>query len=156
MGSAMPRLIAILVLVCSLAMPVYAQEGTPTTESEQTAEGDAVDGETKSEAPEEENLEAPYDEQLLRLSEVLGSIHYLRALCGAEENSRWRDHMSAILETEKPTPQRRARLIARFNRGFRAFDEIYRNCTASARLAARRYQQEGIRLSSQITNRYGR
>ncbi|KAG1648813.1 hypothetical protein GQR58_029548 [Nymphon striatum] len=39
---------------------------------------------------------APYDSRLQRLSEVLGSVHYLRNLCG-EESNQWRDQMSGLL-----------------------------------------------------------
>ncbi|MEE9314919.1 MAG: TIGR02301 family protein [Rhizobiaceae bacterium] len=99
---------------------------------------------------------APYDVKMLRLSEVLGSIHYLRALCGAEEESKWRDVMSKLLAAEKPGPNRKARLIARFNRGYHAFDSTYSSCTASALLASERYTEEGALLANQIARRYGR
>lgn len=99
---------------------------------------------------------APYDVKLLRLSEVLGSIHYLRALCGAKEGTKWRDQMSAIIKAEKPKAKRKQRLIARFNRGYQAFNHTYTACTSSALLAAKRYMKEGVLLSSQITSRYGR
>ncbi len=32
--------------------------------------------------------EPPYEAGLLRLSELLGSTHYLRALCGAQDGNR--------------------------------------------------------------------
>ena len=99
---------------------------------------------------------APYDDKLLRLSEILGSVHYLRALCGAKEDNKWRDTMSAILAAEQPGPNRRARLIAHFNRGYRTFNGSYSTCTASALLATERYMEEGAELSKQITQRYGR
>ena len=104
----------------------------------------------------DENTAAPYDDKLLRLSEVLGSIHYLRNLCGANEGNKWRDFMAKMLETEQPTEKRKARLVARFNRGYRAFDQSYQSCTQSALLAAEGYMKEGVLLSSQITARYGR
>ncbi len=99
---------------------------------------------------------SPYDPSLMRLSEVLGSIHYLRALCGANEGNIWRDKMNEIIAAEEPTPLRHAQMIARFNHGYRSFETIYRNCTPSALLAADRYVKEGVRLSSQITTRFGR
>ena len=34
----------------------------------------------------------PYDDKLLRLSEILGAIHYLRELCGAREGQTWRTY----------------------------------------------------------------
>jgi len=107
-------------------------------------------------APTVRETAAPYDEKLMRLAEVLGSVHYLRALCKSGEGTKWRDTMAALLEAEKPTPKRKARLIARFNRGYRAFDQTYNTCTRSAILAANRYTKEGAELSVQITTRYGR
>ncbi|NKB52956.1 MAG: TIGR02301 family protein [Rhizobiaceae bacterium] len=99
---------------------------------------------------------APYDDKLLRLSEILGAVHYLRTLCGANEGNKWRDTMNAILEAEEPGPNRKARLISNFNRGYRTFSASYSDCTASAILATERYLKEGASLSTQITNRYGR
>ena len=99
---------------------------------------------------------APYDDKLLRLSEILGAVHYLRTLCGANEGNKWRDTMNAILVAEQPTPKRRARLIAHFNRGYRTFNGSYSSCTSSALLAVERYMEEGALLSKQITSRYGR
>lgn len=98
--------------------------------------------------------EAPYEKQLLRLAEVLGSVQYLRNLCG-EEGNQWRDRMQALLESEDPDPARRARLVASFNHGYRTFRDSYAHCTASALEAIRRYMQEGETLSGDIASRYG-
>jgi len=134
----------IAVLVFGLTGSVWAQETAPEAEG--------------ASPPVVQGIEpvAPYDDKLLRLSEVLGSIHYLRALCGAKEGSKWRDVMLKLIVTEEPGPKRKARLIARFNRGYRAFDGTYGACTDSALVAARRYVAEGANLSAQITGRYGR
>ncbi|MEM8749535.1 MAG: TIGR02301 family protein [Pseudomonadota bacterium] len=99
---------------------------------------------------------APYDDKLMRLAEVLGSIHKLRNLCGANEGNKWRDQMGKLIATEEPGPRRRAQMIARFNRGYNGFDETYSTCTPSALLAADRYRKEGVLLASQINSRYGR
>ncbi len=98
--------------------------------------------------------EAPYEGKLLRLSEVLGSLHYLRNLCG-EKGDRWRAEMEKLLESEKPDPERRARFIASFNRGYRSFNGTYTQCTASATEAIGRYMREGEQLSRDIASRYG-
>ncbi len=52
----------------------------------------------------------------MRLAEILGSLHYLRTLCG-EAGGRWRTEMEGLLEAENPDTERRAKLIARFNHG---------------------------------------
>src|SRR5262245_65745282 len=59
---------------------------------------------------------APFDAGLARLSEILGSLHYLRGLCGANEGAKWRAEMQALLDAEAPSGQRRAQFIAHFNR----------------------------------------
>lgn len=106
--------------------------------------------------PQVEDVVAPYDEKLLRIAEVLGSIHVLRDLCGAKEGNKWRDVMSQLIASEEPAPRRKARMIARFNRGYNAFNQTYSNCTPSALTAAERYRVEAIKLSEQISSRYGR
>ena len=95
-----------------------------------------------------------YEAKLLRLAEVLGSIHSLRNLCG-EKSSQWRDRMDSLLLAENPDPARKARLVASFNRGYRTFNETYSTCTSQAIAAIDRYQIEGTRLSSEIVSGYG-
>lgn len=99
-------------------------------------------------------IEAPYDNDLLRLAELLGSLHYLRNLCG-ERGTTWRDEMEQLIATENPDPDRRARLTASFNRGYRSFDSVYTTCTASAVEAIERYMLEGQTLSKEIATKYG-
>src|SRR5690606_3369556 len=54
--------------------------------------------------------DAPFEARLMRLAEILGSLHYLRSLCG-EAGGHWRKEMESLLESEKPDPERRARLV---------------------------------------------
>ena len=116
----------------------------------------AVPASAQEEAPAQvEVLPPAYDPQMMRLAEILGSLHYLRDLCEAGEGQRWREQMEALIEAEEPTPQRRAALIARFNRGFRGYKEIYRECTPAAAEAANRYLRQGVRLAAEIPGRYG-
>lgn len=98
--------------------------------------------------------EAPYDAKLLRLAEVLGSLHYLRTLCG-EKGNPWREQMQKMLETEKPEPDRKAKLVARFNHGYRSFAAVHVACTDTAISAIERYMKEGETLTGEIVVRYG-
>src|SRR5215203_5789206 len=66
-----------------------------------------------------EGSAAPYDRDLQRLAEILGSLHYLRALCGANEGAKWRNEMQALVEAETQGGERRDRMVAGFNRGYR-------------------------------------
>lgn len=97
----------------------------------------------------------PYEADMLKLSEILGALHYIRPLCGAAEGTRWRDEMQGLLEAEAPSDARRGQIIAAFNRGYQSYAEVYRTCTASADLASQRYLETGAKLSRDIAARYG-
>jgi uncharacterized protein (TIGR02301 family) len=98
----------------------------------------------------------PYEGQLLRLSEILGALHYLRPLCGADESQMWRQQMEELIAAEEPNDRRRARLTDRFNLGYSSFASVYRTCTPAAAAAVDRYQREGVKITRDITARYGR
>jgi len=97
---------------------------------------------------------APYQGELERLAEILGALHHLRSICGANEGQTWRNEMQALIEAETPSGERRNRLVASFNRGYRGFQQSYRTCTRAADLAIRRYLDEGARIARDITARY--
>ena len=80
------------ILLC-LALPARAAEGDP----------------------------APFDADLQRLAEILGSLQYLRAVCGANEGQKWRNEMQALIDAEAPNGERRRKIVASFNRGYRGF-----------------------------------
>lgn len=98
--------------------------------------------------------DSPFEGNLMRLSEILGSLHYLRNLCG-ESGQDWRGRMEALLAAENPDEERRARLTASFNRGYRSFEITYTACTASALAAIARYMKEGEALARDTATRYG-
>jgi uncharacterized protein (TIGR02301 family) len=95
-----------------------------------------------------------YDGDLMRLAEILGALHYLRDLCGAREGQTWRNEMQQLLDAEAPSGERRERLTASFNRGYRGFQQAYRTCTPAADFAIRRYLEEGAKIVRDITARY--
>ena len=97
---------------------------------------------------------APFDGDLQRLAEILGTLHYLRGICGANEGAKWRNEMQALIDAEAPSGMRRSRIVASFNRGYRGFQQTYRTCTPAADFAIRRYLDEGARISREITARY--
>jgi uncharacterized protein (TIGR02301 family) len=97
---------------------------------------------------------APFDASLHRLAEILGALHYLRGICGANEGQKWRDEMQALIDAEAPAGERRARMSASFNRGYRGFQQTYRTCTPAADLVIRRYLEEGSKIAREMTARY--
>jgi uncharacterized protein (TIGR02301 family) len=104
-------------------------------------------------APAQERA-APFDNDLQRFAEILGTLHYLRGICGSNEGSKWRNEMQALLDAETPSGERRARMIAGFNRGYNGFQQTYRACTPAASVAIRRYIDEGLKISRDLTARY--
>ena len=119
-------LIAIALLACLAAQPLRAQEERP----------------------------APFDGDLQRLAEILGALHYLRGVCGANEGQKWRNEMQALIDAEAPEGERRRKIVASFNRGYRGFQQTYRTCTPAASLAIHRYFEEGAKIARDITARY--
>jgi uncharacterized protein (TIGR02301 family) len=101
-----------------------------------------------------EDAAAPFDGDLQRLAEILGTLHYLRGICGSNEGAKWRNQMQALIDAETPSGDRRARMIAGFNRGYNGFQQTYRTCTPAALVAIRRYIDEGSKISRNLTARY--
>lgn len=127
----------LLVSACILAAPAIAQD-KPTDEA----------------PPVAETPPPIYEKQLLRISEILGSLSFLRGLCGDGDGATWLAEMRALLDAEQPAPQRKARLVGRFNHGFETYNSVYRSCTPSARKAIERYLAEGAALSKDVRTRY--
>jgi uncharacterized protein (TIGR02301 family) len=132
--------VAALLLAIATQLPTLAQEG-----------GQAA----QTEAPPEVATakDPPYEARLSRLAEVLGSVHYLRSLCG-DKSMAWRGSMEELLAAENPSPERKAEFVARFNHGYRAFHSVHQQCNQSAGTALARYMQEGEKLAEEIASRY--
>lgn len=89
----------------------------------------------------------PYDERLMRLAELLGAVHYLRELCGANDGQLWRDRMRDLIQAEGSSALRRARLTRSFNQGYRSYSRTYSACTPSAKTAIDRFLTEGAEIT---------
>ena len=89
----------------------------------------------------------PYDERLIRLSEILGAVHYLRELCGSNDGQAWRDRMRELMDAEGSSALRRAKLTRSFNNGYRSYGRTYNACTPSAQTAITRFLTEGSEIA---------
>jgi uncharacterized protein (TIGR02301 family) len=89
----------------------------------------------------------PYDTQIFRLAEILGALHYLRELCGANEGQVWREQMRELASSEGTSALRRAKLVEAFNRGYRDYSRTYRACTAPALVAIQRYMDQASAIA---------
>lgn len=99
---------------------------------------------------------APYEPQLLRLSELMGALHYLRGLCGFADAPAWRDKMNALAEAQAFDEASKARFAGAFNRGYRSFSESYRSCNEAAGTVIRLYLEESGTIIKALEARYGR
>ena len=97
----------------------------------------------------------PYEPQLLRLSEIMGSLAWLREVCGDNDGDQWRAGMRRLMEAEAQTEARRERLAGAYNRGFRSYEMLHRTCTPNTRAIIERFLEEGGKLAGDITGRFG-
>lgn len=146
------RAVLILLPLASLAPAFAQQSGRPSArpQAEKPAQEAPAAPQNEAEPPP-----PPYEPQLLRLSEILGALTFLRDLCGQGDGKDYRGRMNALLEAEANSVARKERLAGAYNRGYLGFSRTYRTCTASANLAIERYIVEGAKLSRAITSRYG-
>lgn len=92
----------------------------------------------------------PYDERLLRLSEILGSVHYLRELCGGADGQTWRDRMQDIINAEGSSALRRVKFARSFNQGYRSYNRTYNACTPSAEAAIAKFMAEAVQIAETL------
>ena len=126
---------------------------------------------SKPSLPPPPAAEAPppaYEPQLLRLSEIMGSLAYLQTICAEQgpltpvnaqsgttaEDAPWRDRMENLMTAEDAGPARREKLAGAYNRGWQGYQYSYRMCTPNALLARRRFLDEGARLAHDVSTQF--
>ena len=99
-------------------------------------------------------IDPPYQQEMERLSEILGSLYFLNPLCKPEAKSDWRGEMADLISLDEPDDDRRQRLTGAFNAGFEAYARLYRVCTVSAQQALSRLLVEAEKTARDIHSRY--
>lgn len=141
------RRLALAMVAIGLALaPALAQQSRPPAAP--AAKADPPPAAPEPPAP-------PYERDILRLSEIMGALAFLRTLCTATDATQWPQRMQALLDAEGVILSRRERLAGAYNRGYGAFSLTYRSCTPSAAEATERYLKEGNALSQMLASRYG-
>ncbi len=136
----------ICILVLALSGPAALSQGR--------APAPAPAAPAQPATPPVPDIDPVYHPRLERLAEVLGALHHLAPLCQPADAQVWRGEMQALLEAEQPTPGRRDRLVAAFNRGLTGLRDVHRTCTPNARLASDRYREEGTVLIRDLVARF--
>lgn len=98
-------------------------------------------------------IDPPYQEQMERLAEIMGSLYFLQPLCQPGEDD-WRAQMAELIDLDQPDEDRRQRLAGAFNQGYAAYARLYRLCTVSAAEAMTRLLMEAERTARDIHSRY--
>lgn len=98
-------------------------------------------------------VDPPYQPQMERLAEILGSLYFLAPICDHREID-WRDQVAELIALDEPDQDRRSRLVGAFNAGYEAYARSYRTCTPSASAAIELLLSEGETLAREIHARY--
>ncbi|MBJ3784957.1 TIGR02301 family protein [Devosia sp. MSA67] len=98
-------------------------------------------------------IDPPYQRQMERLSEIMGSLYFLQPLCNAGDED-WRAQAAELIELDEPDEDRRQRLAGAFNTGYTAFSRFHRQCTPASEEALKRLLTEAQRLARDIHTRF--
>ena len=98
-------------------------------------------------------IDPPYQRQMERLAEIMGSLYFLQPLCQAGTTD-WRAQMADLIALDEPDEDRRQRLAGAFNGGYTAFARFHRACTPAAREALTRLLVEAERTARDIHTRF--
>ena len=145
------RRLARAALVLGLA---FGAAGGEPAAAQNAARGTAAPAAPEAPPPLPEPPPPPYEPQLMRLAEIMGTLAFLRDLCGDGDGADWHLKMKALLDAEAKTDARRERLAGAYNRGFRGYEVTYRSCTPAAQTIITRFLEEGGRIARDIASRY--
>ncbi len=91
-----------------------------------------------------------YQQQLLRMAEILGGVHHLRGTCDDSESQYWRGRMLRLIDIEQPSQSLRNQMIERFNNNYDEQKRRFPECGNKTADEAARLAREGESLASQM------
>jgi uncharacterized protein (TIGR02301 family) len=98
-------------------------------------------------------IDPPYEPQMERLAEIMGSLYFLAPIC-AGSTVDWRAELADLVAKDQPDEDRQQRLYGAFNGGYQAFARLYRSCTPSAEEALTRLLIEAESTARDIHTRF--
>ncbi len=98
-------------------------------------------------------IDPPYQQDMERLTRVLGSLYFLQPLCKFNQID-WRKEANELILLDKPNNDRKQRLIGAFNQGYIDYAQSYRSCTKSANFARQQLLLEAQTSSIQIHTKF--
>lgn len=139
------------VLAFALLMPGSAMAASAPLPPDKPAE---VDRPAATQQVPQDAL-PPYQPEIERLAGLMGTLSFMRDLCGLGDGAEWRARMHALIESEGGTPVRRDRLAGAFNEGQSGYAATYRQCTPAAQVVIERSLDEAAHLTEELARRYG-
>lgn len=88
---------------------------------------------------------------LERLSEILGAVHHLRGVCGANEGPLWRNKMIDMINVAELDADQRQTMIAHFNDAFYEARTRFPMCTHDAAKRANMLFDEAHELAARLS-----
>jgi uncharacterized protein (TIGR02301 family) len=104
-------------------------------------------------APPALAIDPPYEPQMERLAEIMGSLYFLAPICTGATTD-WRGELADLVTKDQPDEDRQQRLFGAFNGGYQAFARLYRTCTPSAEEALTRLLIEAETTARDIHTRF--
>jgi len=139
----------LLILVLLLAVPAWAQTKHDT--------------ETKTHPKvTTQQLESRIDKNMVTMtglveamSNNLGQLHFLRALCFGTDDQKWRVVASEMMQIEAPNDAAyRRQLIRAFNAGYYAQKDRYTSCTSAVAMDVAALSENGRHLATMLGDPY--
>jgi len=96
------------------------------------------------------NSQAGLMSGLVRLAEILGSVHHLREVCGADEGALWRNKMIDMMNVASLDTEARQRMISHFNDAYYQARSMFPECSRSAAAKSNALFDEGRRLAASL------
>ncbi len=94
---------------------------------------------------------AAYWADVLRVAEILGSVHYMRDLCDGSEGQVWREKMRELLKATEPDEQTRELLVGHFNSAYHKARIAHGRCSGKTVTEINRLLDEGAKLSARLS-----
>ena len=137
----------------ALLAPLLLAAAAPPLPPEKPAGVEAPSGPQAT--PQGTDTLPPYEAEVERLAGLMGTLAFMRDLCGAGDGAQWRGKMEELLAAEGSTAVRRDRLAGAFNEGLRGYAATYRQCTPAAGVVIDRALDEAAHLTQDLASRYG-
>ncbi|NNE56754.1 MAG: TIGR02301 family protein [Hellea sp.] len=111
---------------------------------------------------ERENAELRVESEMVQLNSIveamsmnLGQLHYLRTLCFGNNDQKWRESASQMMNVEAPNDgARRKNLIQAFNKGYFLEKDRHQSCSQSVSLDVAALAENGRKLAGMLGDPY--